>query len=191
MLRNVTAIEEWEFPYSIIQSFEDYIIIEVPLTYCVREESEPIIDEDGNVTFEVIETYVDTPLPGVTASWEDVTDPLQFDIIQIGDSIYSWDERPESRRLHITKDGFLAVAKYTPFNVNGMNKGNIKHSIVPAHQPLKYERQTFTVNGGCQPELTFRDAKNKATLTMRDILLIDREGVAHTLNFDQPNTEAF
>ena len=63
MLRNVTAIEEWEFPYSIIQSFEDHIIIEVPLTYCIREESEPIIDEDGNVTFEVIETYVDTPLP--------------------------------------------------------------------------------------------------------------------------------
>ena len=104
MLRKVNTIETLEIPFSVIESQEDGIIVDIPTTMTY--------DDEGNIISEINPEEYGSP-----ASWMDVNNPLYFDL-QIDNKIYSWDGKEGTTKIALDKSGVIGRVKYLPFKVN-------------------------------------------------------------------------
>lgn len=173
MMRKVIEIEEWEFPYSIIETQSECIIVDIPETYLTG------YDETG----EPIHTEVDESTIGESATWADVNNLFLFDL-KIGSKFYSW-KRKEGF-IHIgLKDNKIGIVKYKPFYANGKELGKVKKTIIPemlGNPALELVDGRLSINGQSYGDVEFFDMSMRCISKLSNILKI-KDGVEYPINF--------
>lgn len=187
VLRKVSEIlDTFDFPFSVIETQNDGVIIEIPPTKVVKST---VIEEQLNEEGEIVEVEVevssiveiDTSQIGDPASWEDVNNPLYFDF-KIGDNVYSWMPKDGFRKVGITETGDVGLVTYKVIRINN-DISSTRHIITPRFTPLRLENGRFTINGICRPEQKFIDATTGQMRTMHDIMLL-RGNIEKHLTYD-------
>lgn len=202
VLRKVGKIQEyWEFPYSIIETQKDGIIIDITEEYSVPVQATD--SETGDLVFEEkvvldpetgeeIETEqipvmtneiktVNAKLYGVAASYQDVQNPMYFELL-IGNRTYNW------REIGIDSDGYIGLVKYKPVTINGKIGGNIKKLVLPKFRPLKLVDGKITIDGVYTEDAEFKDVTTGEVFTLADIRFI-RDDVCKPMTFPVPDIE--
>lgn len=189
MLRKILATDKLSIPYSIIDFYDEILIIDIPTSYvtyepAVDKDDNPIVeevgvDESGNPIYEQVitpvEHEVDIESIGEDATWYDVRNPMYFDI-KIGNQVYSW--VPKTGCLHIgLDDGYLGLVSYIPVKVNDTDRGNYKRIIKPKFTPLRLVNGMLTVNGATSPNVQFVNAITGNMTLLGDVRL-ERDGIS-------------
>lgn len=175
MMRKVTEIdEEWDFPYSIIESREDIIIIEQAEFYPaeIDENKVPII-----------------PV-GEAATWEDVHNLRYFDL-RIGNYIYSWDKKEGHIHIGLSGDK-IGLVKYRAAIVNFKQRGNTKKTVVPklfGEPAVEIIDGYVGINGVSDGNLEYYDVSTKSYRKLNTIKRVAPDGGEYNLIFNPPIME--
>lgn len=162
MLRKVNTIETLEIPFTVIESQENGIIVDIPATVTY--------DDEENIISEINPEEYGSP-----ASWTDVNNPLYFDL-QIENKIYSWDGKEGTTKIALDKSGVIGRVKYLPFKVNSKIL-HTKKVITPSFIPLVVRNGILSVDGNLSKSAIFTNAISGETLTLGDVILL-RDGVS-------------
>lgn len=156
-MRKVTEIGEWNFPFRIIETQPDGIIVDIPETYYIQLDS-PGMELAGLEGFQdMIQVPTNAATVGMPASWDDVNNIMLFDIV-IDKIKYSWNKKRGFKHVGLTSNGTIGIVKYKPHK--GLLKffGFTKKIVVSKKSPhpmLKVVDGYLSINGNSYSNTEF------------------------------------
>lgn len=178
MMRKVTSVEELTIPFTYIETQDDGVIIDIPLSYNVEVE----VDTEDGIIIEQSTVDVDPTAYGEEASWKDVMNLGYFDL-QIGKFKCSRKRKNGFKHMGL-KNNKIGLVKYNPVYANGKKFGNTKKTIIPKlvfTPPLEIIDGYISVNGASYETTPFKDMSTGQMSTLSEIKRIAPDGSVYPI----------